>query len=91
MMNHPSLQQWYDEQTDNRPDKEELETAMLQEFEPSNADDLLDVEVSRDGQTWEFWMTTTRRDWALDTMGFYNQKEFGSARVKPHSNQLTLL
>lgn len=54
------------------------------EFEPLNPHQLVDVEVSRDGKTWEFWMTASRRDWALDTMGFYNQREFGSARITPH-------
>ena len=45
--------------------------------------DIVDVEVSQDGKTWELYMVTTYRTWRNDTMRIWD-KHYAQARMVPH-------
>ena len=49
-------------------------------FEP---DDLVDIEVSQDGKSWELYMVTTYREWDNDTM-VIRDKNYNHARIVRH-------
>ena len=45
--------------------------------------DIVDVEVSQDGEKWELYMVTTYRTWRNDTMRIWD-KHYAQARMVPH-------